>query len=173
MKQTRKQFEPYAKPAELVDRGVYRVYARNIGVGVWDAGRGGFTGIRTKFGCRFLDTEYHWDTGLNGDIGLGTAKPIRQLEIQLPAGIPLGDTLPGTVEGNTGRPVEFDETPAEDGNGIKDGKKVIGWVFIDTREKLDIKTQHPTGRANDALFEFLEKVEADLDRQDKDWRIKE
>ena len=44
---------------ELVPRGVYEIYCRNLAVGVWN-GKDGFVGIREKFGSRFLDKEHPW-----------------------------------------------------------------------------------------------------------------
>lgn len=51
------------------DRKVYRVWARNIKIGVYLKGKReydgsdwfGFYGIREKFGSRFIDSENHWD----------------------------------------------------------------------------------------------------------------
>lgn len=54
----------------------YRIKARNFQVGIFD-GDTGFIGIREKFGTKFLDTEYHWDTGAPH----GTACPIKELGI--------------------------------------------------------------------------------------------
>lgn len=44
-------------------RGVYRIDCRNLGIGVYDEETKGFTGIRSKFGSKYLFEEYHWDTG--------------------------------------------------------------------------------------------------------------
>jgi hypothetical protein len=50
--------------------------SRNLDAGVYDAVQRGFIGIRTKFGSRFLDIEYHYDD----DAERGTAHPIVVLE---------------------------------------------------------------------------------------------
>ena len=62
-------------------RYVYRLQSRNLSVGVYretDSGEygisRGFTGIRTKFGARYLDTEV-W----NEPPGNGTATPLEEL----------------------------------------------------------------------------------------------
>ncbi len=53
---------------QCVERKVYRVWARNIKIGVFlkskrfnDSDWFGFYGIREKFGSRFIDSENHWD----------------------------------------------------------------------------------------------------------------
>lgn len=61
---------------DMVDQGLYLVHARNFSLGVYQANKQAFDGIRYKFGDRFIDTEYHWDTGEPH----GTAKPYRLLE---------------------------------------------------------------------------------------------
>ena len=55
---------------------VYRVKARNFRFAVFDANQDGFVGIRSKWGQRYLFTEYHWDTGAP----YGTVKPLEELE---------------------------------------------------------------------------------------------
>lgn len=59
-------------------RKLYRLHARNIRIGVWNAnphvpgGDGGeFIGIRTKFGWSFLDGENHYDAS-----SFATASPL-------------------------------------------------------------------------------------------------
>ena len=49
------------KLPDLQDRKVYRLLARNIKIGVWNADYQEFLGIRTKFGHRYIDSENHWD----------------------------------------------------------------------------------------------------------------
>jgi hypothetical protein len=58
-----------------LDRGLYRLNSRNLGMGVFDASTKGFVGIRNKFGRDYLFTEYHWDTGAP----FGTALPLEYL----------------------------------------------------------------------------------------------
>ena len=41
---------------------LYRIGSRNLPYGVYD-GRGGFIGVREKFGHLYLFTEYDWDNG--------------------------------------------------------------------------------------------------------------
>lgn len=42
-------------------RKLYRLVARNLAIGVFNKDTQEFIGIRTKFGSRFLDHEFHWD----------------------------------------------------------------------------------------------------------------
>ena len=74
--------QKYIALAECVDRGVYRISSRNLSIGVYQKETKGFIGIRTKFGARYLATEFHWDTGEP----FGTVTPIAQIGV-LPAGI--------------------------------------------------------------------------------------
>jgi hypothetical protein len=131
---------------ELKKGVVYRIRSRNLSCGVYD-GRGGFIGIRKKFGSRYLDCEY-WDgrTDLAGVAEyLGTAYPQEQIAV-VPEGIPLKIHL-GTEDEVTGREVAFD-LPVADG-----GK---GWYFKDTGEASD--KIRPMSVTNKQLFEFLDKL---------------
>jgi hypothetical protein len=55
---------------------LYKIASRNLAIGVFNPLDNGFIGIRTKFGHRYLFTEYHWDTGAP----FGTVKPVEALE---------------------------------------------------------------------------------------------
>ena len=72
---------------ECIDRKFYLIYARNFWYGVFSKEEKGFIGIRTKFGQRYLSTEYHWDTGEPH----GTVKPYEILNIDLPENIALDE----------------------------------------------------------------------------------
>ncbi len=64
-------------PIELCKHGfLYKIYSRNLDCGVYDETTKGFVGIRTKFGSRYLFTEYHWDTGAP----FGTVQPIKEIK---------------------------------------------------------------------------------------------
>lgn len=70
--------------ADTVADGLYLVHARNFSLGIYQAAKKEFAGIRYKFGDRFIDNEDHWDTGEPH----GTAKPYRLLEAYVcPAGL--------------------------------------------------------------------------------------
>jgi hypothetical protein len=121
---------------------LYKFNARNFFIGVYN-GHGGFVGIRTKFGYRFLDTEYHWDQGPP----YGTVQEVEDTGIALPEGIPLETTL-GTMDRDTCRPMDFDRP-------VKDGGK--GWYFTDTGEAGP--DAQPVAVGNNALFEWLDKYQ--------------
>lgn len=54
---------------------LYKIDCRNLELGVFN-GETGFIGIRTKFGNRYLFTEYHWDQGAP----FGTVNPMEEIE---------------------------------------------------------------------------------------------
>ena len=55
---------------------LYRIFSRNLRLGVFNANSRGFIGIREKFGYEYLFTEYHWDIGDH----CSTVKPKELLE---------------------------------------------------------------------------------------------
>lgn len=55
---------------------LYLIDCRNLELGVFNKEDNGFIGIRTKFGSRYLFTEYHWDTGAP----FGTTNPLEEIE---------------------------------------------------------------------------------------------
>lgn len=67
--------------SECVKGHLYKVNSRNLELAVFD-GETGFTGIREKFGDRFLFKEYHYDTG----VPYGTVRPQEDLG-PIPEGI--------------------------------------------------------------------------------------
>ena len=119
---------------------LYRLRSRNLACGVYD-GRRGFLGIRTKFGSRYVFTEYHWDHPPHA-----TAKPVEDMGLDVPEDMLLNEYLPGTWDEGTDREVEF-TTPV-----AKGGK---GWVFKDSGEAEGCKIR-PCGKGNFALFQWLE-----------------
>ncbi|XZE17494.1 hypothetical protein SH449x_002768 [Pirellulaceae bacterium SH449] len=60
---------------KCIDGWLYRIYSRNLNLGVYREHDKGFVGIRQKFGHRFLFAEYHWDTGEP----FGTANPLEAI----------------------------------------------------------------------------------------------
>lgn len=54
---------------------LYRVYSRNLNLGVYREEERGFVGIRHKMGRRYLFTEFHWDIGPP----YGTANPLEAI----------------------------------------------------------------------------------------------
>lgn len=125
----------------LITGRVYKIRSRNLSVGVWN-GRDGFIGIRSKFGDRYLFTEYHYDASET----YGTVYDAEDLGIDVPKNISLRTTL-GSIDYTTKRPVAFD-TPVSDG-----GK---GWYFIDTGEPSE--EIRSVSVNNKALLNFLDSI---------------
>lgn len=145
---------------ECVDRGVYRIRSRNLGVGVYRAEAQGFIGIRLKFTDRYLFTEYHYDTGAP----YGTVRPKEKIGV-LPHDVPCRELEQHEFGGrsfaldpatNTERPVlRRDLAEGEEPHG-----KRLGFVdeWADTRERLpDGVSTHV--KENQALFDFLDVIE--------------
>ncbi len=129
---------------------LYRINSRNLSLGVYD-GNEGFIGIRTKFGDRYLFTEFHHDQGAP----FGTVFPLEELE-QVPMDLEIKE-CGETKDRKTGRLVKFD-TPISQG-----GK---GWYFVDTGEA---STEiYATSLENKDLFDYLDGRLRHYHRQDKE-----
>lgn len=132
------------KLEDMIHRRVYKIHCRNLAYGVWNEHAKGFIGIRTKFGDRFLFTEYHYDTGAP----FGTVGMAEDIGIDVPEHIPMSETLKPSIDSETKRPVEWKETL---------GKGRGEWFFLDTGEfSKDIM---PCAVRNKELFELLERVQ--------------
>ena len=58
---------------------LYLIDARNAIIGIYNKYTKGFIILRTKWKCKYLFTEYHWDIG--GDKkDFGTVKPLEKLK---------------------------------------------------------------------------------------------
>lgn len=77
-------------PIDACQHGwLYRIYSRNLNLGVYRSSDHGFVGIRHKMAVRYLFAEFHWDIGPP----FGTANPreaicecpIERLEEYFPA----------------------------------------------------------------------------------------
>lgn len=79
---TKEHARPHIPLRSCIDGHVYKIYSRNLDVGVFHAEVEGFTGIRNKFGWNYLFTEFHYDQGPP----YGTVSPLEDLG-PLPAGI--------------------------------------------------------------------------------------
>mgnify|MGYP001611912539 CR=1 FL=1 len=124
---------------------VYKLYCRNLLLGVYD-GYGGFIGIRTKFGSRYLFTEYHWDF----DPHHGTVASAIDLNIDVPKEIKISGTL-GAKDERSERLIEWDEN-------LKLTDRPNGWWrFVDDKTT-DIDIHAATIRNRD-LFDFLDDLE--------------
>lgn len=104
---------------DCVARGVYRLHSRNLTLGVFDSTKGGFIGVREKFGDRYLFMEYHFDSGPP----YGTARPL-ELVTYLPPWIRVKERY-DTVDRETGKLVDFDRPIADGGRG---------WYFVEADE---------------------------------------
>jgi len=130
---------------------IYILNSRNLRFGAFN-GVDGFVGIRTKWGQRYLDTEYHWDQGPPW----GTAMPIRDTGDVVPEGMEVASRLKGTLDETTNRLIYFDTE-----------HKPNVWKYQDTNEIL--KAPRPVSRNNTDLFKFLLKLEnlyEELKKQD-------
>lgn len=129
-------------PAELlIHRRLYQIESRNLVVGVWNEDRQGFTGIRVKFGDRYLFTEIEWNVP-------GTAYALKDLTVGLPKTIDLEEGAPEDT--STGRRVKW----------IKDlhGSGHNGYVYEDDGS-LTPKDAPILYVPNTALFEFLDSYD--------------
>lgn len=75
--------QSYIPLSECKHGALYRIFSRNLSLGVFNEAAQGFIGIREKFGRYYLFTEYHWDTGAP----FGTVHPKELLEM-VPDDIP-------------------------------------------------------------------------------------
>ena len=132
----------YIPLTDCIDRRLYRIKSRNLTVGVYRADVHGFVGIRTKFGSRYLFTEYHWDTGEP----FGTVKPVEDAGESVPDGMQIGEDL-GTVCSVCGIPAKFDH------EAMKRGEK--GWKHADDSLRCDSMNGRMVN--NDALFTWLDE----------------
>ena len=125
---------------DLKNGRLYKLNSRNLDTGVWSAAKKGFIGVREKFKARYLDVEYHRDTGSR----CGTARETKDLGIHLPEGILLEDYLPGSWCWDCEQPVVWTGPPAP-----------APWKHAD--DTLDTSHQaRPKVKGNEALFRWLE-----------------
>jgi hypothetical protein len=137
--------------SELLHRRIYRLYSRNLRLGVWDgtAGgpgsqyTGGFIGIRTKFGNRFLDMEFHFEDGPP----FGTAVAMEDTGVAVPESVPLECFLE-TLCKNCHLPAWWTGPPSPASWKCNGG----------------CKSTSPYSKHNDELFELLEVEETKSDK---------
>ena len=133
--------------AECKERGLYRLNSRNLTLGVFVAREHAFRGIRTKFGSRYIASEYHWDDGPP----FGTVNPMELLPDELPAGISLGAEESRTLCSVCKRIVRQGESDTLQ----------APWQHVDDRTRLcekGVAELHDPNR--DALFAWLRTMEA-------------
>lgn len=103
MSNTEEPKPEWIDPAELFDRGVYRIRSRNLPYGVYRAATRGFIGIREKMGSVYLFEEYEWDASTT----YGTARALDYMG-QLPDEIEMRETNPTECE-TCGQPCVYDD----------------------------------------------------------------
>lgn len=156
----------YLSIQECQPRHVYRIHSRNLSIGVFNPkNENAFIGIRCKWEDEFLFSEYHWDNGPP----FGTVKPLEDIGV-LPDDIELKETIE-TIDVQTRKPVYYDETPDEHGNGVKwlghnEEIKVRGWCWKDTGIA-DVNIR-PMNLSNVPLFNYLKNLEKNSDGFGKD-----
>tara|TARA_Y100000310_G_scaffold277910_1_gene296020 strand:- start:394 stop:1110 length:717 start_codon:yes stop_codon:yes gene_type:complete len=129
---------------------VYRLHSRNLIVGAWHEGERGFSGIREKFGSRYIFMEYHWD-----HTHFPTARPLEDLR-PLPEGILPDDYLGSFTD--AGREVWWDREAADEEHKL--GRQ----RYKDTNEFCD----EPARReSNLPLFEYLDGLEIPEEGKDE------
>ena len=155
----RPEFQVHIPREQMKARRLYLLQARNIEFGVWNGQegkfKGGFIGIRYKFGQARLDTEYHHEDGAP----YGTARPVFDTGLDLPEGIDLKESRP-TVDRETGRLVVYDTKAPRTWEEKGDRPRVLNgaWKFIDTGEVSgDIR---PVSYENAEFFAWLKEYEA-------------
>ena len=151
--------ESYLPISECKERHIYRLHSRNLAFGVFAPERdNGFIGIRTKFGARYLATEYHWDNGPP----YGTAKPLEDVGIIKEPRIRLVEDDPDLCRfcGERAKFIKEDDDP----------KSYKGeWIHIGGDGLCSpAQVVRPKNRA---LFGFLESLEQEHGTQPpKEWR---
>lgn len=128
------------EPKDLVKGRVYKIESRNLNFGVYD-GALGFTGIREKFGDRYLFTEFHWNKGHHG-----TVSGMTDTTLDIPEGMDASCRAKGSVDAETGRDVDFVEI---NGNFV--------WAWADTLQA--DPSIRAVNKGNMALKEFMEMIE--------------
>ena len=108
--------------AECKHGGLYRIFSRNLSLGVFNKPSQGFIGIREKFGHHYLFTEYHWDTGPP----FGTVHPKELLEMVPDEIEPVEEVMVEATEEILSR---YDFHPHEIGDQIRiENKGLFKWL---------------------------------------------
>lgn len=155
----------YIPLEECLHGHTYAIRSRNLTFGVFDASVEGFVGVRTKFGSRYLFTEYHYDTGAP----FGTARPLVVVEPCPVADLReyLGsrcslhgewvERRSGQSEYRVGRfgDVKFTDYHSESGSKVEDG---LDEVLVDGA---DVDRVHLVSNA--VLFDYLDAVPERVD----------
>lgn len=125
---------------ELIHRRLYVLESRNLLVGVWDANKQDFIGIRNKFSRFFLDRETHWDISPTS----GTAVAVKDLKVNVPVGVPLVMHVGS-----------FGKTTGREAYHLQENNRYV-YRYADTNQLVDQKQDPVFLRENHALFTILE-----------------
>jgi hypothetical protein len=150
--------------AELEDGRAYKIKSRNLFVGFWNEKRGGFNGIREKFGDRFIFMEV-----INEPLGCGTAVAYEALDLWLPEDVPNKDYL-GSFCQECDKPVKsLGEGEVLRKNYQTDEMEMtkvrcIGWTHIADEDKICPREGEymSYAKGNDAMMALLEPYDAEI-----------
>ena len=139
----------YIPLSECQGRYLYEIDSRNLSIGVYNPDTKGFIGIRTKFGDRYLFTEYHWDTG---SPPYGTVQPIERTDLQVPVHIQLWEHYPQCFCGYCGARIKYEE----------DDKKWEHYHMDSLDDKLECTKAFPRSiGVYSPLYDILDRFEKD------------
>jgi len=124
-------------------RRIYKVSCRNLTLAVWNKTAKTFTGIREKWGSRYLDSEFPYVDG-------GTVRNWSETAYSVPEDIPL-DVFLGTECSDCKQPVDFSE--------------VAKWRHL---KEDSSHPARPMTISNVKLFDFIQQTEVELEREQTD-----
>lgn len=156
----------YIPISELKHRRLYRLSSRNLFAGFWNAHAECFTGIRLKFGSKFLDAEYHWDAPLA--LYKGTAKPLEDLAVDLSENIGFNLTS-DKICTECGTPVERVVLPESEQYG---GIQYTGDTHLDTIYKESCPREGTACgyyKVNQELFDILDPWDEKYAEEASQW----
>lgn len=136
--------QPYITKNECLHRHVYHINSRNLRLGIYNEANGGFYGIRTKFGDKFIFCEYHWDNGPP----YGTVKPLTLIPASLSKTVEVSENLPQVFCIHCQQPLK------EEHDSVYKHEHLSG-VPCAAGERV-----HGNHRMNSELYNFLTALEA-------------
>lgn len=143
-----RQAAEYIPKEACVHRRLYRVLARTFGIGVYNIATSGFCGIREKFGQEYVFEEYHWDCEQ-----FASCKPVELLPETLPVDIEPIEHLPILVCTDCLQPMDPSVPMSKEGDRHLEPTECTG--------------RYGKYRSNQALFDWLRKMELKYPRPDK------
>lgn len=147
---------------ELEDRGIYRIYSRNLEFGVYSEKVKGFIGIREKFGQRYLFTEYHYEIGAP----FGTVHPVELVGKVEDKRIQIKEVLDPSLCYFCGNIVKYEEY-GEDEPRFENGNRISGfWKHISGDG--NCSAEMPTAQTNVPLLRKLKEIEKSFENTKPD-----